>query len=154
LRAGVVEKRLSGFPRSAAQPRYTRRLQSIDLAPYLCSFTPAIDGRERRRPLCWLTCGGYLRDHIEDVLRALADGVNATGSDFRDVTNAMTGEPLGRVPHCTRDDVATAAVRARQVQTQWAERPIAERAAVMLRLHDLVLECQNEVLHIYSAGER
>jgi succinate-semialdehyde dehydrogenase/glutarate-semialdehyde dehydrogenase len=66
----------------------------------------------------------------------------------REITNAMTGEPLGRVPHCTAADVAAAAGRARAVQATWAARPIAERADVLLRVHDLVLERQDEVLDL------
>jgi succinate-semialdehyde dehydrogenase/glutarate-semialdehyde dehydrogenase len=65
-----------------------------------------------------------------------------------EVENAMVGERLGRVPHCTPDDVAEAARRARAVQAGWAARPLAERAAVMLRFHDLVLERQDEVLDL------
>lgn len=71
--------------------------------------------------------------------------------DDREVTNAMTGAPLGRVPHCTADDVVAAAARARQAQKSWARRPIAERAAVLLRMHDLVLKRQDEVLDIIQS---
>ena len=60
----------------------------------------------------------------------------------------MTGEPLGHVPHCTRADVQSAARRARAVQAQWAARPVSERAAVLLRFHDLVLRRQDEVLDL------
>ncbi|MBN2447499.1 MAG: aldehyde dehydrogenase family protein, partial [Phycisphaerae bacterium] len=67
---------------------------------------------------------------------------------FREITNAMTGEPLGRVPHCSRADVIAAAQRARAAQSQWADTPIGDRADVLLRFHDLVLEHQDEVLDI------
>jgi succinate-semialdehyde dehydrogenase/glutarate-semialdehyde dehydrogenase len=66
----------------------------------------------------------------------------------REITDAMTGRPLGHVPHCTADDVVGAAHRAREVQAQWAARPVAERAEVLLRLHDLVLAHQDEVLDL------
>ena len=56
------------------------------------------------------------------------------------VENAMTAGLLGEVPHCTAEDVAEAARRARAVQGQWAARPVGERAAVLMRLHDLVLD--------------
>lgn len=65
-----------------------------------------------------------------------------------EVTNAMTGELLGRVPRCGGADVAAAALRARAVQTAWAARPIRDRAAVLLRFHDLVLKRQDEVLDL------
>jgi succinate-semialdehyde dehydrogenase/glutarate-semialdehyde dehydrogenase len=64
------------------------------------------------------------------------------------VENAMTGGVLGEVPHCTAEDVAEAARRARAVQPRWAAMPVAERAAVLMRLHDLVLDRQDEVLDL------
>ena len=60
----------------------------------------------------------------------------------------MTGGVLGQVPHCSPADVAAAAQRARGVQKAWAARPVEERAAVLLRFHDLVLERQEEVLDL------
>jgi succinate-semialdehyde dehydrogenase / glutarate-semialdehyde dehydrogenase len=72
----------------------------------------------------------------------------ADASRQREITDAMTGEPLGHVPHCTAEDVAAAARRAREVRAQWAARPVAERAEVLLRLHDLVLAHQDEVLDL------
>ncbi len=89
------------------------------------------------------------REDVGPLLDALAGRVQAAdGSRHREITNAMTGEPLGRVPHCTADDVAAAARRARAVQREWAARPIRERAEVMVRLHDLVLDKQDEVLDL------
>jgi succinate-semialdehyde dehydrogenase / glutarate-semialdehyde dehydrogenase len=86
---------------------------------------------------------------IGRLLETLANRVDAADrSRHREITNAMTGEPLGRVPHCSADDVVAAAGRARAVQSAWAARPIAERAAVLLRFHDLVLRRQNEVLDL------
>ncbi|MFT4011435.1 MAG: succinic semialdehyde dehydrogenase [Nocardioidaceae bacterium] len=73
---------------------------------------------------------------------------SANPEDLQEVTNAMTGGVLGQVPHCTPDDVATAAKRARSVQKAWAARPFKERAAVLLRFHDLVLARQDEVLDL------
>ncbi|OBK61218.1 succinic semialdehyde dehydrogenase [Mycobacterium gordonae] len=88
----------------------------------------------------------------DPVFTALAARVPAADpGSYHEVTNAMSGKPLGRVPHCTADDVAVAAVRARQVQKSWAGRPIAERAAVLLRMHDLVLKRQDEVLDIIQS---
>jgi succinate-semialdehyde dehydrogenase/glutarate-semialdehyde dehydrogenase len=86
---------------------------------------------------------------IGRLLETLANRVDvADPSRHREITNAMTGEPLGRVPHCSAGDVVAAAARARAVQSAWAARPIAERAAVLLRFHDLVLQRQDEVLDL------
>ncbi|RAF09572.1 succinic semialdehyde dehydrogenase, partial [Burkholderia multivorans] len=72
----------------------------------------------------------------------------ADPASTQDVTNAMTGEVLGTVPHGTEVDIVTAAERARRAQQAWAERPIKERARVLLRFHDLVLAHQDEVLDL------
>ncbi|MBO0680388.1 succinate-semialdehyde dehydrogenase (NADP(+)) [Mycolicibacterium sp. S2-37] len=86
---------------------------------------------------------------VEPLLAELPRRVQAADPGrHRDIVDAMTGRPLGQVPHCTADDVVAAAARARVVQAQWAARPVSERAAVMLRLHDLVLEHQDEVLDL------
>jgi succinate-semialdehyde dehydrogenase / glutarate-semialdehyde dehydrogenase len=86
---------------------------------------------------------------LTPLLNDLAGRVQVTdASRRREITDAMTGQPLGHVPHCTAEDVAAAARRAREVQVQWAARPVAERAEVLLRLHDLVLAHQDEVLDL------
>lgn len=83
------------------------------------------------------------------LLDELAGRVDAHNPDSRvEVTNAMTGQPLGSVPRCTSEDVTAAAERARAVQRDWAGRSIRERAAVLRRFHDLVLQHQNEVLDL------
>lgn len=82
-------------------------------------------------------------------LRSLAARVQAGDPERRlEVTNAMTGAGLGQVPRCSPADVAAAAKRARSVQKAWAARPVEERAAVLLRFHDLVLGRQDEVLDL------
>lgn len=82
-------------------------------------------------------------------LKALAVQVQTVnGTAAMTVTNAMTGDPLGEVPRCTSEDVAAAAQRARSVQPGWAALPIRERAAVLLRFHDMVLDRQDEVLDL------
>jgi len=86
---------------------------------------------------------------VTQLLEELSERVEgADPGRHREITNAMTGEPLGRVPHCSRADVIAAAQRARSVQQKWGATPVDDRAAVMLRFHDLVLEHQDEVLDI------
>ena len=81
-------------------------------------------------------------------LQDLAGRVQS-GEDSRlDILNSMTGERLGDVPRCSTADVAAAAARARAVQPAWAARPVHERAEVLLRFHDLVLQRQGEVLDL------
>jgi succinate-semialdehyde dehydrogenase/glutarate-semialdehyde dehydrogenase len=85
---------------------------------------------------------------IAPSLDDLTRQVQTTSGRVMTITNAMTGEPLGEVPRCTPDDVATAAARARAVQAVWATTPVRERADVLLRFHDLVLQHQDEVLDL------
>ncbi|WP_328583258.1 succinic semialdehyde dehydrogenase [Streptomyces sp. NBC_00370] len=59
-----------------------------------------------------------------------------------------TGEKLADLPESTPDDVATAFDRARAAQPGWAATPVRQRAAVLLRFHDLLLSRQGEVLDL------
>ena len=58
------------------------------------------------------------------------------------------GALIGEVPTCTADDVREAQRRAREAQRAWAARPVAERCAVFLRYHDLVLDRQEQILDV------
>ncbi|MEV1020937.1 succinic semialdehyde dehydrogenase [Streptomyces sp. NPDC050264] len=60
----------------------------------------------------------------------------------------FTGEKLADLPESTPEDVATAFERARAAQEVWAKTPVRQRAAVLLRFHDLVLARQAEVLDL------
>ncbi|MEN8653836.1 succinic semialdehyde dehydrogenase [Streptomyces sp. 21So2-11] len=60
----------------------------------------------------------------------------------------FTGEKLADLPESTPEDVALAFERARAAQSVWAAVPVRQRAAVLLRFHDLVLERQAEVLDL------
>ncbi|MFD5736836.1 succinic semialdehyde dehydrogenase [Streptomyces sioyaensis] len=60
----------------------------------------------------------------------------------------FTGEKLADLPESTPEDVATAFERARAAQEIWAKVPVRQRAAVLLRFHDLVLSRQAEVLDL------
>ena len=90
---------------------------------------------------------GLLLDRA--VLDRLLAGVAAAPGSARETTYApFTGEPLAELPLSTTDDVATAYdARAPRSATGRAA-PLRERAAVFLRLHDLVLDRQDEVLDL------
>ena len=60
----------------------------------------------------------------------------------------VTGAVLAELPLSTPADVETAYDVARAAQRSWARRSVRDRAAVFLRLHDLVLYRQDEVLDI------
>ena len=66
-------------------------------------------------------------------------------------TAPYTGAPLAALPNATPDAVTAAFDDARAAQRAWATTPISDRARVMLRFHDLVLERQEEVLDLMQA---
>ena len=70
------------------------------------------------------------------------------GREQKSVTSPLTGEAIGTVPIGTADDVAAAMAEARRVQKRWAATPVKERAKVLLRYHDLVLDHQDELLDL------
>jgi len=80
-------------------------------------------------------------------LQRLADGLTTTGAAVT-VNAPFTGRPLVSVRQATAADVATAYAAARAAQPAWAATPLRERAAVLVRLHDLVLRRQGEILDI------
>ncbi|MEZ5137679.1 MAG: succinic semialdehyde dehydrogenase [Acidimicrobiales bacterium] len=75
----------------------------------------------------------------------------APGREMKAVTSPLTGEVLGEVPIGTADDVAQAMAECRRVQARWAATPVKQRAQVLLRYHDLVLEHQDELLDLIQA---
>ncbi|MFL6099857.1 MAG: succinic semialdehyde dehydrogenase [Actinomycetales bacterium] len=60
----------------------------------------------------------------------------------------FTGAPVAVLPLSSRADVETAVRRARAAQPDWAAVPLADKARIMLRFHDLVLDRQSELLDL------
>ncbi|MQA03998.1 MAG: aldehyde dehydrogenase family protein [Streptosporangiales bacterium] len=73
---------------------------------------------------------------------------SATGSKRLPVVAPYTGAPIAELPQSTRKDVTAAYDRARAAQRDWARRTPRQRAEVLLRLHDLVLDRQSEALDL------
>ncbi|WP_299443465.1 succinic semialdehyde dehydrogenase [uncultured Phycicoccus sp.] len=80
-------------------------------------------------------------------VRRLLGSVVASGPPMTTHT-PMTGAPLATLPTSTASDVAVALDRARAAQRRWARMPMADRSRVLLRLHDLVLERQSDLLDL------
>ncbi|MER7419306.1 succinic semialdehyde dehydrogenase [Micromonospora peucetia] len=78
---------------------------------------------------------------------ALVGQVRGTGPAFT-ATSPLTGARTVDVPSSTPADVDGAFADARAAQRPWAGLPVARRAAVLLRLHDLVLDRQAEGLDL------
>ncbi|MFD2685712.1 succinic semialdehyde dehydrogenase [Streptomyces phyllanthi] len=81
-----------------------------------------------------------------ELVAQLTKGVAGSGRTANHTP--FTGEKLADLPESTPEDVVDAYARARAAQAVWAQRPVRERAAVLLRFHDLVLERQAEVLDL------
>jgi succinate-semialdehyde dehydrogenase/glutarate-semialdehyde dehydrogenase len=83
------------------------------------------------------------------MLARLAARAAVTAPDeWTAVETPFTGAELAEVPKGGADDVAAACAAARDAQQEWARRPVEERAAVLLRYHDLVLANAEEILDI------
>jgi succinate-semialdehyde dehydrogenase/glutarate-semialdehyde dehydrogenase len=82
-------------------------------------------------------------------VRALTARVIASGGERElRTTTPMTGAPLAVLPVSSAGDVVHAVELARAAQGGWEATPVADRAAVMLRLHDLLLDRQPQLLDL------
>ncbi|MFE5257025.1 succinic semialdehyde dehydrogenase [Streptomyces coelicoflavus] len=81
-----------------------------------------------------------------ELVAQLTKGVAGSGRTANHTP--FTGEKLADLPESTPEDVAGAFERARAAQAVWARVPVRQRAAVLLRFHDLVLARQAEVLDL------
>ena len=75
--------------------------------------------------------------------RAAAGGAAAVA-----VHAPATGVKIGDLPQSSVADIDRAFATAREAQREWAARPIAERAAVFKRFHDILLDEQADILDI------
>jgi len=66
------------------------------------------------------------------------------GASF-EVADPASGELLGTVPALGASDMAAAIEAAAAAQTDWAQRPAKERAAVLMAWHDLLLANQDDL---------
>lgn len=81
-----------------------------------------------------------------ELVAQLTKGVAGSGRTASHTP--FTGEALADLPASTPEDVARAFDDARAAQAVWAATPVRQRAAVLLRFHDLVLARQAEVLDL------
>ena len=73
---------------------------------------------------------------------------NGAPHEMTTVRMPFNGEVLGNVPICTPEDVQLALQRARSAQPEWARTSLAQRAAVFLRFHDLVMKNRDGLLDL------
>jgi acyl-CoA reductase-like NAD-dependent aldehyde dehydrogenase len=65
-----------------------------------------------------------------------------------EVRSPIGDQPLAHIPQSTEDDVEEAFRRARRAQVDWERTPLDRRTEALLRLHDLVLNHQHEILDL------
>ncbi|MGW0992878.1 succinic semialdehyde dehydrogenase [Streptomyces sp. NPDC002523] len=81
-----------------------------------------------------------------ELVAQLTKGVVGSGRTANHTP--FTGEKLADLPESTPEDVLKAYQAARAAQAVWERTPVRQRAAVLLRFHDLVLARQAEVLDL------
>jgi succinate-semialdehyde dehydrogenase/glutarate-semialdehyde dehydrogenase len=86
-----------------------------------------------------------------DFTARLVSQVPTASGQTVDTVAPYTGTRLAAVPQSSAEDVADAYRRARIAQRAWARRPVRERVQIFLRLHDLVLARQDEVMDLIQA---
>jgi succinate-semialdehyde dehydrogenase/glutarate-semialdehyde dehydrogenase len=84
----------------------------------------------------------------QEFLDRLASRVVASPGKTIPIEMPATGDLLGEVPHSTPEDLVAAAEAGRAAQRDWARVPVTDRAKVLLRFADLVLDREAEMLDV------
>ncbi len=79
---------------------------------------------------------------------SLTRRVLSTSGETHAVASPIGGTPLAHVPQSGPADVVEAFGRARRAQVSWAATSLDQRAAALLRLHDLLLDRQDELIDL------
>ena len=74
------------------------------------------------------------------------------GTTF-DVTNPATGELIARVARCGTDETRRAIEAAQTAQISWRQTPIKEKAAILRRWFNLMMENQEDLAQILTAEQ-
>lgn len=85
--------------------------------------------------------------------QALVAGEWMTAADTIPVTNPATGETLATVPSLTAADTDRAISAAAEAMPAWAARPASERARVLRRWFDLLVEHTEDLAKILTAEQ-
>lgn len=83
-----------------------------------------------------------------EYVEALTARLRATSGRTAEVRSPLNGAPLAHVPQSTDADVADAFERARRAQQAWERTSLEARSAALLRLHDLLLDRQDEIIDL------
>src|SRR3954447_2780946 len=102
-------------------------------------------GTQQGRPRVEIPSKRLSAEQIEALTARVVCGGDR---EMVEVEQPFTGRPLGWVPKSTPEDVEAAFERARKAQREWRQSSLAERRAILLRFHDLVMERQDELLDL------
>ncbi|MFW6774120.1 succinic semialdehyde dehydrogenase [Nocardioides sp. CPCC 205120] len=83
-----------------------------------------------------------------EYVASLTARLTAGGADPVVTRTPLTGAPLANLPQSSPADVREAFARARRAQESWARTSLAHRQELLLRLHDIVLDRQDEILDL------
>jgi len=83
-----------------------------------------------------------------DYVAALTGQIRTTSGETAVATSPINGQPLATVPQSSVEDVEAAFEAARAAQAAWCRTSLDHRAEILMRLHDLVLGRQEEIIDI------
>ena len=81
-------------------------------------------------------------------VRALTARVVSTTGEAKPSYTPITGQTLAMIPQSGEADVKEAYARARRAQQAWARTSLEHRSELLLRLHDIVLDRQDEIIDL------
>lgn len=84
----------------------------------------------------------------DDRLRELTGLIRASAGESRPAVSPLTGGEFATIPLSDPGDVAAAFEAARRAQLEWSRTSVRTRQRILLRLHDLVLDHQDELLDL------
>jgi succinate-semialdehyde dehydrogenase/glutarate-semialdehyde dehydrogenase len=79
--------------------------------------------------------------------------IDAADGKTEDVTNPATGEKLGTIPVLGRDIVKQAIEAAEKAQKLWKKRTAKDRAGVLMKWYDLMMENQEDLAQLMTAEQ-
>ena len=82
------------------------------------------------------------------LARRLTGRILSTSGETVTSTAPFTGQPIAAIPRSSVEDVDAAFERARRAQQRWSRVPLEQRAEALLRLHDLVLDRQQQIMDL------
>jgi succinate-semialdehyde dehydrogenase/glutarate-semialdehyde dehydrogenase len=101
--------------------------------------------------------GQALRDILKDKTllkdKCYIDGRWVDGKAAIDVANPVNGEVICAVPKLGRKETALAIEAAEKAQKDWAARTARERAKLLRKWQDLMLDNQEDLAHIMTAEQ-